>query len=309
MTNDSDPRPGLVVGVDLGGTGSRFVVLDERTGEVTERETVPTPAAGTPAEIDAFLADPLRRLTGGRRVRGVGIGASGPVDLAGVIRNPDTLPAFTGLPLLEMVTARTGAPTVIDNDAVCAALGERAVGAARQSARSLHITLGTGVGVCLLDGDSPFRLADGTHPEGGHIGVAIPTPACYCGRRACWEQAASRQALQRTAAGITGRDPGDQAAITALAAQASDGDAAAVAAFEAYGRGIADGLSTLLTLYGPTLVVLGGSGARYLDHFRKALDDGLKSLDGWVPRAPLVRTQLDDYGGAIGAAHLVTKLP
>jgi glucokinase len=309
MTGDTDERAGLVVGIDLGGTGTRFVALDERTGEVSARATLPTPAAGTAAEIGAFLGDQLTRLTAGRRPRGVGIGASGPVDLTGVIRNPDTLPAFTGLPVLEMVTASTGASAVIDNDAVCAALGERAVGAARRSARSLHVTLGTGVGVCLLNGDSPFPLADGSHPEGGHISVASATPHCYCGRSACWEQAASRQALQRTAAGITGRNPADHAAISALAERASAGDAAAVAAFEACGWAIADGLGTLLTLYGPSLVVLGGSGARYFDRFGGAVARALDSLDGWVPRASVVRTQLDDHGGAIGAAHLVSASP
>ena len=54
--------------------------------------------------------------------------------------------------------------------------------------------------------------------------------------------------------------------------------------------------------------MLGGSGARCFDLFRDALERALESLDGWVPRAPVVRTELDDYGGAIGAAHLVPTM-
>jgi len=296
----------VVVGIDIGGTGTRFVAADPTTSQVLARATIPTPATGTADEILSFLRDQVARVTGGHRPLGVGIGASGPIDLDGVIRNPDTLPAFTGVPIREGMRAVTDGPVEIANDAVCAALAEHLVGAARNWPRSLHVTLGTGVGVCLLNGDQPFRNQDGTHPEGGHVAVATPTTPCYCGRPACWEQAASRQSLQRAAATILDRGPRDRTVIFDLAARAEGDDPVARAAFASYGERVADGLGTLLTLYGPSLVVIGGSAASHLELYRRGLESALSSLHGWIPEHQILQTALDDDGGAIGAAHLAT---
>jgi glucokinase len=291
----------VAIGIDIGGTGTRFVAVEPVTGDVLSRHTVPTPQAGGPDTVNAFLRKNIHAVAGARLPVAAGIGASGPIDANGIIRNPDTLPAFSDLPITEIVAAAVSGPVFIDNDAVCAALAERRIGAARQSPRSLHITLGTGVGVCLLDGDTPFRLPDGTHPEGGHIAVSIATTPCYCGRGACWEQAASRRTLQHSAARILGRTPTDARVIDDLAAS---NDCDARQAFHAYGSSIAAGLATLLTLYGPDLVVIGGSAARHLPLYRKAIHEALATLGRWIPSQQIVGTRLNDYGGAIGGAHL-----
>ena len=296
----------VVVGIDIGGTGTRFVAIDPTMNQVITRATTATPTTGTPEDILSFLQDQIARVTRGQRPIGIGIGASGPVDLDGVIRNPDTLPAFTGPPLLDRLKHITDGPIVIDNDAVCAALAEHLLGAAHSSPRSLHITLGTGVGVCLLNDDRPYRNHDGTHPEGGHISIATPTTRCYCGRPACWEQAASRRTLQRAAARILNRPPNDQSVISDLAARAQHDDPVARAAFSTYGETIADGLGTLITLYGPTIIVIGGSAAAHLDLFHQSIETSLNALNGWIPHHHIVRTALDDYGGAIGGARLAT---
>lgn len=310
-TTSTPGEAGLVVGIDIGGTGTRFVAADAATLTVTGRATVPTPAEGTHPEVIAdLLTAQIDHVARGRRPLAVGVGASGPIDLDGIIRNPDTLPALTGLPLLEMLKATTDGPAVVDNDAVCAALAEHALGAAQGSRRSLHITLGTGIGVCLLLDDQPFRLPDGTHPEGGHITVATPTRPCYCGRGSCWEQAASRRALQHAAADLLRQPSHDQRVLPELADRADHHDPAALAIYQRYGQAVADGLGTLLTLYGPTTVVLGGSAAQHLHHYQSAITQSLAPLRAWIPPHQIVRTRLDDYGGAIGGAVLaVAALP
>ena len=135
-----------------------------------------------------------------------------------------------------------------------------------------------------------------------------PHPRCYCGRPACWEQAASRRALQRTAAHLLDRAPTDKAVISGLAALAAQSDAAALTAFDTYGQGVADGLATLLTLYGPTVVVIGGSVADHFALYQETVTRSLNHLNGWIPGHHIVRTALDDYGGAIGARLATTAL-
>ena len=92
---------------------------------------------------------------------------------------------------------RMAAPAWIDNDAVVAGLAETHWGRAGATESLLCVTLGTGIGAVLIEAGRPRRAADGQHPEAGHIPVAGTGNPCYCGLPQCWEQVASRTALDR----------------------------------------------------------------------------------------------------------------
>lgn len=290
------------IGVDIGGTGTRFVALDG-THQVIARTTY-----RTPSQLDrAGLVDLFRRgvaaVAPERPLRSIGVGASGPVDEL-AIRNPDTLPAFTDLPLVELVGAALGVGVTLENDAVVAAIAEQRIGSARGSAALLQVTLGTGIGTALILEGRPWRGGDRRHPEGGHMTTAIASQPCYCGRSQCWEQAASRASLQARAAGLLGAAPTDPTAISRVAEHAGDGDCEALRLFEEYGLALADGLGTLLELYRPTDVVLGGSGALPFRHYERSMIEALAPLQAWLPRFEVHTSVLDDFAGAIGAAFL-----
>ena len=124
--------------------------------------------------------------------------------------------------------------------------------------------------------------------------------ACYCGRRSCWEQRASRTALQAAADGL-GLD------LRTLADRARGGDTEALAVFSAYGAAVAEGLADLLTLLGPEVVVLGGGGAVDLELFRLALLDKLATVQGCFEVPAIAAAQLGDLSGAVGAALVVQQ--
>ena len=231
-------------------------------------------------------------MAGAAPVDGVGIGATGPVDPAGIIRNDDTLPAFSHIDLVGMIADRLGVPCVIDNDAVTAAVGENVHGAGHLSSALLMITLGTGVGVSMLTSNTPVRAADGSHPEAGHIGVPGPPAPCYCGLATCWEQLASRTALDN----LTGNN------TTELAAQAHAGNREATAVFRAYGRRVGAGLANLLTIFRPARVVFGGGAARYLPLWEPGMAEATTRAApfSWTP--PWAPAELGALSGAIGAA-------
>jgi glucokinase len=280
------------LGVDLGGTGTRVVVLDAG-GQVVRRASVPT-AVGEPDQAVPALLATLADLARGHDVGAAGIGASGPITAGGIIDNQATLPAYTGVDLAAAVRQQTGWSCVIDNDAAAAAMGEYTYGAGRGSRACLTVTLGTGIGVAVIRDGQLFRAGDGTHPEAGHIAVRDSPVSCYCGLARCWEQAASRTCLE----GLVGGSP----ATAAAAARA--GDARAARSFERYGQQVAAGLGTLLTVFRPDRVVLGGSAAQYLDLFAAPLTTALDRQPPyeWLP--PIVAAELGDLAGAIGAAVL-----
>ena len=165
----------MTVGIDLGGTGTRLVALDQ-AGEIRSRVSVPTRhhRAGDVSQLIADLAAVIQDAAGGAGLDAVGIGASGPVDPGGIIRNDATLPAYSHIPLAELITARLGVPCVIDNDAVAAALGENSYGAGQHSPALLAITLGTGIGVALLTAALPIAAPTASTPRPGTSPSPVP---------------------------------------------------------------------------------------------------------------------------------------
>jgi glucokinase len=282
-------EPGTVtVGVDLGGTGTRIATLGN-DGVVLRHITMPTATGIPPTQA---LARAIITATAELEIQGIGIGATGPVDARGVIRNPETLPAFSNVEITSILSDRLGAPCVIDNDAVTAAIGEHAYGAGRDSTGLLVITLGTGVGVAALVRGRPVRGADGCHPEAGHIAVSGPPASCYCGLPTCWEQLASRTALHQLAVGE----------IHELAGKARGGDTAASQVFDTYGERVGAGLTTLLTIFRPDRVILGGSAAQYADLFEHGLHQSLNRAARYTQTPALATAELGNLAGAIGAA-------
>ena len=180
-------RSAVAVGIDLGGTGTKLVAIDA-DGQVRGQATHATPRGCNPADALAFLTRHIAEVAGTHRIESIGIGASGPIGQDGRIHNPDTLPAFTDISLVDRLQGTYQAPVAIDTDAVAAALGEYRYGRTAPPRSMLVVTLGTGIGSCLLLDGTPFRGGDSTPPEGGHLTVPN-APPCYCGRPHCFEQA------------------------------------------------------------------------------------------------------------------------
>ena len=296
---------GLVAGIDLGGTASRFVL--HGIGELIASKTVATATFADAASVDERLdrfAETIRSLIPpGRRLAAVGIGASGPVDItAGVVRNPDTLLAFSGFDLVRGTERRLGVPVLIDNDAVTAAIGELRLGAGLGARRMLMVTLGTGVGAALLIDGTPFRSADGSHPEAGHIPVGEGSDQCYCGAVGCWETVASRAALQRGLRPLIPAEVADRDLIEAAGARGHEARCGDV--FQRYGEAVGRGLGVLHTVYMPEVTVIGGSAAGSFPLFERGLHDALARASGFFVRTEVRAAQLGDLAGALGAASL-----
>jgi glucokinase len=193
-------------------------------------------------------------------------------------------------------------PCRIDNDALTAALGEWTYGAGQGARRLLMVTLGTGIGVAVINDGTPYVGTDGIAPESGHIRVAGARSPCYCGLTNCWEQAASRTSLQRLAlAAVTPEiaAKGPQEAVAHLARNPSQSDV-----FTTFAKRLALGLATLLTVHRPDVVVLGGSAAEYFDLIEPGLHKHLARRPAYYAPMALHRAALGDLSGAIGAACL-----
>ncbi|WP_030827275.1 ROK family protein [Streptomyces hygroscopicus] len=299
-----------VVGLDLGGTGLRAVAWqDGRTIASTQALTSDLGAGPVSDRVGRLAQLVTGLLPAGPGPTAVGIGASGPVDNAtGVIRNQETLPWFSDFPLVAALRERLGVPVVIDNDAVTAALGEHMAGAGRNCDRMLMITLGTGIGAAMLVDGRPVRGLDGAHPEGGHLPVTADPTVCYCGLTGCWEQAASRSALQRMLRARLGEDhPGSETLRLGSETAASDPEVRRV--FTEYGILVGRGLAVLHALYQPRVTVIGGSAATCLPWFAAGLNQSLRRSREYTVPTEIRPAELGDNAGAVGAAVLALAEP
>ena len=263
----------LAGAIDLGGTKILAAVVD-RHGKIRgadRRSTEPElgPAAGTARMAESLLAACAQAGVPPRSLVGLGVAAAGPIDLAtGVLSSPPNLPGWIDVPLAQILAESTGLSVQIENDANAAALGELVFGAGRGSRHMVYLTLSTGIGGGVIADGRILHGATGAAGEVGHIPLVPDGPLCGCGQRGCLEALASGTAIGRegTRAAAEGRsavlaamaDPDGRvsAESVALAATRGDGTAAAIIAGAAEHLGV--GLVTLVHLFNPELIVIGG---------------------------------------------------
>ncbi|CAA9267937.1 MAG: hypothetical protein AVDCRST_MAG10-3066 [uncultured Acidimicrobiales bacterium] len=302
------------VGVDLGGTKCLAVALEG--GTVVDECRVQTPVGET-ALLDA-LADVATSVGAGPDVLGVGVGVPGLVDRGGVLRFAPNLPGVVDLDIKAELELRLGGQVRVDNDATCAAWGERQAGAAQGYDDVILVTLGTGIGGGIVAGGALLRGANGFAGEIGHMVVDPDGPDCPCGQRGCWERFASGSGLGRLAqqAAAEGRAAqvlalagGDPARVRGehVTAAAAEGDLEAHAVLAQLGWWVALGLANLANVFDPQAFVLGGglveAGELLLDPVRAAFGQLLTGASH-RPAVAIVPATLGEHAGAIGAACL-----
>ncbi|TGN66165.1 ROK family protein [Nocardioides eburneiflavus] len=317
----SEAAGSVVVGVDIGGTKVLAGVVDP-DGQVgrTARRTTPGRRVVTSRVEDALVAA-VREAADGRPLAGVGVAAAGFVDSAGerVMFAPH-LP-WQGQPLRDLLAGRLGCPVALDNDANCSARAEGHHGAARGAASALMITMGTGIGGAVLLDGVVVRGANGMAGEFGHMQVVPDGQACECGRRGCWEQYASGNALVREARALMADLPSvlvemsdgapEQVTGPMVTSAAEQGDLVARQAFATVGGWLGVGTANLVAAFDPAVVVVGGgvsaAGDRLLDPARAALERTLVGAEHRVV-PPLVAAELGPQAGMVGAALVARSL-
>jgi glucokinase len=309
---------GVVVGVDIGGTKVLAGVVDEH-GRVSGTALRTTPGRRVvTAQVEDALVEAILDSAGGRPLAGVGVAAAGFVDsLGGRVMFAPHLP-WQGEPLRELLQDRLGCPVALDNDANCAARAEAHHGAARGAASALMITMGTGIGGAVLLDGHVLRGANGMAGEFGHMQVVPDGQACECGKKGCWEQYSSGNALVRNARVLMAEQPsvleemsgGNPERVTGpmVTSAAEEGDLVARAAFATVGEWLGVGVANLVAAFDPEVVVIGGgvsaAGDKLLDPARSALQ---RNLVGAAHRVvpELVAAELGPQAGMIGAALLL----
>ncbi|WP_051941195.1 ROK family protein [Phaeacidiphilus oryzae] len=328
------PAGRSVLALDIGGTKlAAGVVRDD--GAVLSFRTVPTRVQEGPEAALARLftlgrealraagadaADPADTAGPYGSLLGCGIGCGGPLDSAtGTLIAPPHLPGWLDIPIAGLARREYGLPAVLDNDGTAGAAGEWRFGAGRGTRHLVYLTVSTGIGGGVVIDGRTYRGAAGNGGEPGHITVRTGGRPCRsCGRRGCLEAYASgtsiaeraREAVrEETAAGhwtALAEHPAEELGAADVARAALDGDALAVRLWRETTELLGDGLTSIVNLYEPEVLVLGGGVTRSGDQLLLPVRESV-ARQAMAPAAAACRVVLatgGDRAGVLGAAAI-----
>lgn len=193
----------LAIGIDIGGTGTKFGIVD-RNGNLLFSSEISTRGH---AKVESFIVELHRSLSGliekaggTGRMRGIGVGAPNGNYYSGTVEYAPNLPWRGIFPLAKMIQDKFQLPTVLTNDANAAAIGEMMYGAAQGMKDFIMITLGTGVGSGIVANGKLIYGHDGFAGELGHT-IIIPNGRFHegTGKKGSLESYASATGVRLTA--------------------------------------------------------------------------------------------------------------
>ncbi|MCC6617840.1 MAG: ROK family protein [Chloroflexi bacterium] len=267
-----------VLAIDFGGTQIRAALVSPDRA-VHARRAVPT---DDEEGVDAVLAR-IVAVAGESRDEaassglpdpiGVSISSPGPLDpWRGVVLMAPNLSGWRNVDVAGPVRDALGLPAFLERDTNVAVVGEWRYGAARGTRNAIYITVSTGIGGGVIVDGRPLVGADGTAGEVGHMVVDLDGPACGCGGIGHVEAIASGTAMARDGRALMTGDPtGVLAGLAAgrdvdaeLVARAADaGDAGCMAILERAWVAIGALCASLLNVFDPEVIVIGGSIAEH----------------------------------------------
>ena len=249
-------------------------------------------------------------------VGAVGIGCGGPLDAErGVLISPLHLPGWHDVPVTSTAQEAFGRPAVLENDATAAAAGEHRYGAGTGARNMVYLTISTGVGGGVVADGRLYRGA-GNGAELGHVTVDWRGRRCRgCGRLGCLEAYVSgtsiaeraREAILRSRNGSSVLVRVGDPTAEDVSAAARAGDELAQAIWEETIAALACGLTSIVNVFEPELVVVGGGVSR-------AGEQLLAPVRSWVREnaieparrtVDIVASALGEQVGVVGAAAVV----
>ena len=240
------------IGVDLGGTN----IVAARIGDQGIENKIKLNTLSQKQDVLNQLNRIITNLMTDE-VEFIGLGVPGLVDVnTGYIHELGTIPSFSKVPLGKILKKKFGVSVKINNDANCFVLGEKKFGEGVNYDSIIGITLGTGIGVGIIVNGKLWAGCSGAAGEISDIPYLDHNLDYYCGKKFFVERN-----------GSTGKD---------FFEMAEKGDKKALTIFEDYGIHLGRILSIIISIFNPSLIVLGGSISNAYKYLESTMNRTLK---------------------------------
>ncbi len=290
----------LKIGIDLGGTKTEAVILDEQ-GTIMKRERVATGQENGYDHVVRVVADLYSSMRESieNQEHTIGIGTPGHTNGQGMIKNSSLL-CLNDRPLIGDFERLAGSLPATENDANCFAVAEALLGAGKGKENVFGVIMGTGCGGGIVVNN---RLIRGHQHMGGEIGHAILHPGgrdCFCGKRGCIERYISGNGIEE---GYLEKS-GVKKRLEDIVDDYRQGDDVATDIMNLFFEDFGMAMSTIINIIDPDLIVLGGG----LSNIDELYTIGIGKIGKYVfaqdPEILIAKNMLGDSAGVIGAALL-----
>ena len=311
----------LAIGIDIGGTGTKFGIVD-RNGNVLFSGDLSTKKHKV---VETFIDElhdvliPLIKKAGGiGRIKGIGVGAPNGNFYTGTIEYAPNLPWKGIIPLAKLIEDKFKLRVTLTNDANAAAIGEMMYGAAQGMKDFIMITLGTGVGSGIVANGHLIYGHDGFAGELGHT-IVIPDGRLHegTGKHGSLESYASATGVTLTALetlenskekSLLRAVPKEKMDSKAVFEAAIQGDKLALEIFEYTGKILGLALANAVMFSSPEAIVLFGgltkAGDLILKPTRTHMEENL--IQVFQNKVKILVSHLKESDAAIlGASALV----
>ena len=320
----STARQPLAIGIDIGGTGTKFGIVD-RDGNVLFNGEMSTRKH---KEITSFIDELYLELSalieqagGIGRMKGIGVGAPNGNYYTGTIEYAPNLPWKGIIPLAKLIESKFNLPVTLTNDANAAAIGEMMYGAAKGMKDFIMITLGTGVGSGIVANGKLIYGHDGFAGELGHT-IIIPDGRLHAGtgKKGSLESYASATGVRLTALEVLKTNPApsllrsipeDELDSKAVYEAAITGDKIALEIFEFTGRILGLALANAIMFSSPEAIILFGGLTKAGDYILKPTREHMEAnlIQVFQNKVKLLVSHLRESDAAIlGASALVWEM-
>jgi len=313
------------LGIDLGGTNIAIGIVNDNS-QIIARHSVKTLSQRSFEEIVEDMAKSAKAALAKANLKAtdieyVGIGVPSTIDPATQRLLYANNLGWKNKDLIAEFKKHWNITVLVANDADCAALGEALSDDAKQYNSVLVVTIGTGVGGGMILNKQIFTGGDGTGFEPGHLIIKDGGALCTCGAKGCLEAYASATALIRQSIDqmlscseslmwqLTAGDLNKVNGRTAFDA-AKKGDTAALQVVDDFLEYLASGLSSLIAVFRPQIIIIGGGISKEGEYLIAPLQEktNIKSAGTGILRpVPITQAKLFNDAGIIGAALLAAN--
>ena len=289
------------IGIDLGGTKIEGIVLDASGGELFRKRVDTQQEKGYDHILSRIkgLHDELAAGIQGA-AHTFGIGTPGAISSrTGLLKNSSTV-CLNSQPLKADLERILGRKIEIQNDANCFAMAEALHGAGRGKKLVFGVIMGTGCGGGIVYKGEVITGPQAIAGEWGHTSIAPDGPLCYCGQRGCVETFISGGGLEARYA----EQFGAKRSFKEIVKDYHASDAKTVAFMKVFFRNFGRSMANLIDVLDPDVIVLGGGVSNFDALYTEGVAEVVRQVFSDCLETPIVKHQLGDSAGVIGAASI-----
>src|SRR6476620_8499952 len=314
----------LAIGIDIGGTGTKFGIVD-RNGNILFSSEI---SSRNHSQVEGFIDElhdarfeMIERAGGPGRIKGIGVGAPNGNYYSGTVEYAPNLPWKGIIPFAKMLEEKFKLPVVLTNDANAAAIGEMMYGAAKGMKDFIMITLGTGVGSGIVANGKLIYGHDGFAGELGHT-IIIPDGRLHegTGKHGSLESYASATGVRLTALEVL-KNSKEESSLRSVPANkidskkvydaAIEGDKLAKEIFEYTGKILGLALANFVMFSSPEAIILFGGLTKAGELILKPTHDNMEAnlIQVFQNKVKILVSHLKEADAAIlGVSALVWEI-